>query len=137
MGRQMTNAIATESSSTAPDASSSHAHPNYLGVFVVLCGLTALSVAADVAGGSMGKMTIALVVLAVATAKALFVMLYFMHLKYEGAWKYALLAPTIILAAGIIVALAAEFGAHYYEMLPAFDLPALGNGAERTGLPGH
>ena len=97
-----------------------------------MCGLTGLSVVADLVGGGLGKMTIALVVLAVATAKALFVMLYFMHLKYEGSWKYALLAPTILLAAGIIVAFAAEFGAHYYEMLNAFD-----SGAERIGLPGH
>jgi cytochrome c oxidase subunit 4 len=103
-------------------------HANYMGVFYALCGLTALSVAADVLGGSFGKGTIALVVLLVATAKALFVMLYFMHLKFEGKWKYALLAPTIALAVGLVVTLGAEFGVHYYEMLDTFD-----TGAETVG----
>lgn len=130
---EMTNTLATNpSTGSAATDSSAHSHPNYLGVFYVLCGLTAVSVVADLAGGSLGKAMIALIVLAVASAKALFVMLYFMHLKYEGKWKYALLAPTIILAAGIIVALAAEFGAHYYEMLAPFE-----SGAERVDLPGH
>lgn len=103
-------------------------HANYMGVFYALCGLTALSVAADVLGGSLGKGTIALIVLLVATAKALFVMLYFMHLKFEGRWKYALLAPTVALAMGLVVTLGAEFGVHYYEMLDTFD-----SGAETVG----
>ena len=127
----MTDALPATSHAAASDAAT-HAHPNYMGVFYVLCGLTALSVVADVLGGSLGKLTIALVVLAVASAKALFVMLYFMHLRYEGKWKYALLAPTVVLAAGIIAALSAEFGAHYYEMLAW-----AGNGAELTNQPGH
>jgi cytochrome c oxidase subunit IV len=131
----MTDALPATAQDTAhPTASDAapHAHPNYMGVFYVLCGLTALSVVADLLGGSLGKLTIALVVLAVASAKALFVMLYFMHLRYEGKWKYALLAPTVVLAAGIIAALSAEFGAHYYEMLAW-----AGNGAELTNQPGH
>jgi cytochrome c oxidase subunit IV len=131
----MTETLPTSTHSVPPASTSdaaTHAHPNYMGVFYVLCGLTALSVVADVLGGSLGKLTIALVVLAVASAKALFVMLYFMHLRYEGKWKYALLAPTVVLAAGIIAALSAEFGAHYYEMLAW-----AGNGAEPTNQPGH
>ena len=57
------------------------------------------------------------IVLSVAVCKALCVMLIFMHLKFEGPWKYALLAPTITLAAGIIITLGAEFSVHYYDWL--------------------
>jgi cytochrome c oxidase subunit 4 len=53
-------------------------------------------------------------VLAVASAKALLVMIYFMHLKFEGRWKFVLLAPTIILALGLPLALLPDVGAHYY-----------------------
>jgi cytochrome c oxidase subunit 4 len=42
-------------------------------------------------------------------------MLYFMHLKFEGKWKFALLAPTIVLAITIIAALMPDIGAHYYD----------------------
>jgi cytochrome c oxidase subunit 4 len=59
------------------------------------------------------------VVLAVATAKALFVMGYFMHLKFEGPWKFVLLAPTIILAMAIPAALMPDIGSHYYD----YDVP--------------
>ena len=49
-------------------------------------------------------------VLSVATAKALFVMMYFMHLKFEGRWKYVLLSPTVILAIGLPLALLPDIG---------------------------
>ena len=54
-------------------------------------------------------------VLAVAVAKAQFVMRYFMHLKFEGRWKYLLLLPTAILAVGVPMALFPDIGAHYYD----------------------
>jgi cytochrome c oxidase subunit 4 len=57
---------------------------------------------------------VAFAVLAVAVAKAQFVMRYFMHLKFEGAWKYVLLLPTAILACGLPLALAPDIGLHYY-----------------------
>jgi cytochrome c oxidase subunit 4 len=59
---------------------------------------------------------LAAIVLAIATAKALSVMMYFMHLKFERAWKYLLLAPTFILAAGMMVALVPDIGRHYYTV---------------------
>lgn len=85
----------------------------YLAVFLVLCVCTALSVIADVVHFAPRPVTIA-VVMAVAVTKALCVMLYFMHLKFERAWKYLLLAPTIILAAAIPFALAPDIAMHYY-----------------------
>jgi hypothetical protein len=41
-------------------------------------------------------------------------MTIFMHLKFERAWKYLLLAPTFILAATIPFALTPDVGSSYY-----------------------
>ena len=91
---------------------------------------TALSFGADVlpikeAGsepepGQMAFSTpvIAVIVLAIAVAKATCVMLYFMHLKWERGWKYVLLAPTTILAIGFPIALMPDIGFHYYHQVP-------------------
>lgn len=91
-----------------------HAHPNYLGVFVALCVCTVLSVVFDVL--PWNRATVCVLVLAIAVAKAQFVMRYFMHLKFEGRWKYVLLLPTSILACGLPLALAPDIGLHYYTV---------------------
>lgn len=90
-------------------------HVNYLMIFMALCVATALSVVADVFRPD-NKIVLAVIVLAIATAKALFVMLFFMHLKFEGRWKYVLLAPTMILAMGLPLALLPDIGVHYYTV---------------------
>lgn len=88
-------------------------HVNYFVIFLALCVLTAISVVADVVDIRSAAAVI-VIVLAVATAKALFVMLYFMHLKFEGKWKFVLLAPTMILAIGLPMALLPDIGVQYY-----------------------
>jgi cytochrome c oxidase subunit 4 len=91
-----------------------HGHNvNYLVIFFVLCICTALSVVFDVLHFSK-PITIVLV-LAVACAKAMCVMMFFMHLKFEGNWKYVLLAPTTILAIGLPLALMPDIGVNYYK----------------------
>lgn len=85
----------------------------YFAVFIGLCVLTGVSVLADQLHFS-NKAVLRTIILAVATSKALCVMLYFMHLKFESAWKYLLLAPTFILAASLPFALAPDVGMHYY-----------------------
>jgi cytochrome c oxidase subunit 4 len=89
-----------------------HPHVNYLGIFIALCVCTALSVVFDALPAT--KRVIAVLVLAIAVAKAQFVMRYFMHLKFEGLWKYVLLLPTAILACGLPLALAPDIAMHYY-----------------------
>ena len=97
-------------------------HVNYLAVFIALCILTGLSVTFDVVeirgktifGIFNGTILLIFLVLGVAVAKALCVMAFFMHLKFEGRWKYVLLSPTIILAIGIPLALLPDIGLHYY-----------------------
>ena len=88
-------------------------HVNYLAVFCALCGFTALSVVFDVMSFDNHAITIVLV-MAVAVAKALCVMMFFMHLKFEGNWKFILLAPTTILAIGLPLALMPDVGVAYY-----------------------
>ena len=87
-----------------------------------------------------GESLLTFVVLAVATAKALFVMMYFMHLKFEGKWKYVLLAPTIVLAMAIPAALMPDIGSHYYDYdVPQTRAPIMSRkrpGTEPNRLPG-
>ncbi len=90
-------------------------HFNSFMIFIALCVCTALSVVFDLISIE-SKVVVAILVFSVAIAKALFVMTYFMHLKFEGKWKYVLLAPTVILALGIPLALLPDIGVHYYTV---------------------
>ena len=85
----------------------------YFMVFLALCGFTAISVVADVVH-LPSKVMLAAIVLSVAVCKALCVMMWFMHLKFERAWKYLLLAPTIILAFALPLSLRPDIGESYY-----------------------
>ena len=101
------------------DSHATHHHVKYWLVFVFLCIFTGISWLVDEAkkGGMFNSYVLLVaVVLAVASAKALFVMMYFMHLKFEGKWKYVLLAPTVILALGLPLALLPDVGVHYYTV---------------------
>lgn len=89
-----------------------HPHVNYLAIFIALCCCTVVSVVFDLV--PLNRRVVAVLVLAVAVAKAQYVMRYFMHLKFEGKWKFVLLLPTAILACGIPLALAPDIGLHYY-----------------------
>ncbi len=89
-----------------------HAKVHYFAVFLALCICTGISVALDLV--HLTPRLLVFLVLAVACAKALFVMTYFMHLKFEGRWKFIILAPTSILAVGLMTALAPDMAMHYY-----------------------
>lgn len=100
------------------------AHPaytKYTNIFYALCICTVLSIVFDIIDlrekdvlGLKGVILLAFLVLSVSCAKALFVLIYFMHLKFEGKWKYVLLSPTIILALGLTIAMTPDIGIHYY-----------------------
>lgn len=116
-------------------------HVNYLYVFVALCVFTGLSVLFDVVdikdahpAGLNGYVVLIVLVLAVAAAKALCVMMFFMHLKFEGNWKYVLLAPTTILALGLPLALLPDVGLHYYVLdVPQTNVVSHAHAAEEAG----
>jgi cytochrome c oxidase subunit 4 len=91
-----------------------HSHGKlYFSIFIALCALTLVSIAADLIHIPNRALLVG-IVFAVAVSKALCVMLIFMHLKFERAWKYMLLAPTLILASTIPFALTPDIGTHYY-----------------------
>ncbi len=99
----------------------SHSYVKYSSIFFALCICTVLSIVFDFIDlreknllGLNGVVLLSLVVLSIACAKALFVMIYFMHLKFEGRWKYVLLSPTLILAMGLTIAMTPDIGIHYY-----------------------
>lgn len=101
----------------------SHEHADHSGayraVFGTLIVCTLLSWGLDElrnVGIELGRWVLGISVLAVATVKALCVMAIFMHLKFERAWKYVLLAPTVILAIGLPLALLPDVGVHYYDV---------------------
>ncbi|MDA0835083.1 MAG: cytochrome C oxidase subunit IV family protein [Planctomycetota bacterium] len=104
-----------------------NSHVNYLAVFIALCVFTGISVLTDLVH-IPNKAVLAVIVLAVASAKALCVMAFFMHLKFEGRWKYVLLAPTTILAIGLPLALLPDVGVHYYMI----DVPQVEAGETET-----
>ncbi|MAT14016.1 MAG: oxidase [Planctomyces sp.] len=85
----------------------------YLSIFVVLCVCTAVSWLVDELRFENTTLLV-VTVLAIASLKAGFVMLYFMHLKFEENWKYAILVPTIILAIGLPLTLLPDIGLQYY-----------------------
>ena len=101
----------------------SHDRPKYKLIFGALCLFTLISILADWKEVTHLPYRVkVVVVLAVATCKALCVMSWFMHLKFERAWKYVLLAPTTILALGLPLALLPDIGEHYYtQEVPQLD----------------
>jgi cytochrome c oxidase subunit IV len=112
----MHDSHATPAPGHEPDSHHAYAehapHVNYLLIFILLCGCTVLSAVFDLL--PWNRRLVAVLVLAVAVAKAQYVMRYFMHLKFEGKWKFVLLLPTAILACGVPLALAPDIGLHYY-----------------------
>ena len=51
-----------------------------------------------------------MMMMAIAVSKASLVMLFFMHLKWEAAWKYVLTIPSMIMAVFLMVALIPDVG---------------------------
>ncbi|MFH5804140.1 cytochrome C oxidase subunit IV family protein [Alienimonas sp. DA493] len=133
----MTDAPATAAAPAAAPAEPADAHPhaNYLAVFGVLCGLTLISAGFDLLPNPP-KLVLAALVFGVATAKAYCVMAWFMHLKFEGGWKYIVLVPTSLLGLGLVLALLPDIGIHYYtvEADPTDAVPALAENEDGPGL---
>jgi cytochrome c oxidase subunit 4 len=87
-----------------PAAAHEHPHVNYMKIFWTLLVLTvaeyfyAMLTQDSFVLLVLGLMTLALV-------KASLVGLYFMHVKFEGKWVYALIVPACVLAVLLVMAL--------------------------------
>jgi len=92
-------------------AAHDHAHSgslgSYIAVFVALSVFTLVSFAANwmVQKGSMTTTTAFVIILGVATIKAVLVAMIFMHLKWDWKRLYFMIAPAFILAPFLIMAL--------------------------------
>ncbi|QDT17686.1 cytochrome C oxidase subunit IV family protein [Alienimonas californiensis] len=116
------------------ETADAHPHANYLAVFGALCALTLVSVGFDLLPNPP-KLVLAALVFGVAIAKAYCVMAWFMHLKFEGAWKYIVLVPTSLLGLGLVLALLPDIGIHYYTV-EADPTDAVASLAENEDGPG-
>lgn len=91
----------------------------YISVFIALCVLTGISFAVANSQALMANPAVGWsLMMAVSAGKALLVVLFFMHLKYEANWKYVLTIPTLGMAAFLVIALGPDIGArtaHYSE----------------------
>jgi cytochrome c oxidase subunit 4 len=118
------------------DEHDSH-HVNYTAIFGVLCVLTVLSIIADLTKSRLGAVALASVVMGVAVFKATCVLLYFMHIRFEGPWKYILLAPTTVLAMALPFTLAPDISFHYYTVQVPQTLEVYPSEEDVQGPGGH
>lgn len=91
----------------------------YVYVFLALCALTTMSFLTytdywrnhfDIRAGW-------LLMMAVSCSKAMLVILFFMHVKYEANWKYVLTIPASIMSIFLILALVPDVGLRNREAL--------------------
>ena len=91
----------------------------YIYVFIALCLLTTVSFLTytdfwrnhfDVRAGWF-------LMMAVSCCKAMLVILFFMHVKYEANWKYVLTIPTSIMSVFLVLALVPDVGLRNREAI--------------------
>ena len=84
--------------------------PFFLAVFVMLCVLTGVSFWIANSHLMQTPTTGWAAMVAVSVAKALLVILFFMHLWWEGKWKYVLTLPAMILGVVLVLLLVPDIG---------------------------
>jgi cytochrome c oxidase subunit IV len=84
----------------------------YVVVFIILCVLTAISFAVgnsqslrENSPGAMWAM-----MMAVSCAKAMLVILFFMHIMWEANWKYVLTIPATMMSLFLLLMLVPDIG---------------------------
>ena len=104
----------------------------YMGVFFGLCILTLFSFLTnfDFWNENVDKNISRAFMMAVSCTKAMLVIMFFMHLKWEANWKWVLTAPVIVMSALLIFALVPDVGlrmryASQDRMIYAAERPAL------------
>jgi cytochrome c oxidase subunit 4 len=111
------------STSHGMDAHGEHGHHAHLGlyiyVFVALCVLTGASffTYSDAWPFHHQPAVGWAFMMAVSCTKALLVIMFFMHVKYEKSWKYVLTIPTAMMAVFLVLMLIPDIGmrTHHYS----------------------
>jgi cytochrome c oxidase subunit 4 len=97
-----------------------HGVAKYLYVFAALCVLTTMSFLtySDYWPKSLQDDHVRwLFMMAVSCCKAMLVVLFFMHVKYEANWKYVLTIPASIMAIFLALALIPDVGRRFHHGL--------------------
>lgn len=88
----------------------------YVAVFLSLCILTAMSFMIGNSEAIMSTPSVGWTgMLAVSCAKAMLVILFFMHLKWEANWKYVLTIPASMMSVFLLVMLVPDIGWRTYK----------------------
>lgn len=82
----------------------------YIAVFIALCVLSSASFFTVSDAWPFSKHVAWAFMMAVSCGKALLVVLFFMHVKYEASWKYVLTIPASIMAIFLGLALVPDIG---------------------------
>ena len=82
-----------------------HHHVNYVAIFLLLVVLTIITVGVAFVPQIKSEIAKVLVALTIASIKASFVVLFFMHLKFEGKLIYLILLVPVLLTIIMIMAL--------------------------------
>lgn len=103
----------------------------FLAVFVALCVLTTMSFLTyfDFWRNHVPTEISRAFMMAVSCTKAMLVIMFFMHLKWEANWKWVLTVPASIMSALLILALIPDIGLRMHfasrqRMIHAAELPA-------------
>lgn len=91
----------------------------YVVVFGLLCGLTAISFYVGNAEWIMSTPSIGwAAMMAVSCGKAMLVIMFFMHLKWEANWKYVLTVPASVMSVFLVLMLIPDIGrrTNYYNL---------------------
>lgn len=103
----------------SPDAHShdDHSHDDhkshtglYLTVTVTLCVLTLCSFLTTSDMWKFSDVAARIFMMAVSCCKAMLVILFFMHLKYEANWKYVLTIPAAMMSLFLVLMLVPDVG---------------------------
>ncbi len=103
----------------------------YIFVFVALCVLTTMSFLtySDLWRQHVPVEISRAFMMAVSCTKAMLVIMFFMHLKWEANWKWVLTVPASVMAALLIFALVPDVGlrmrhASHHRLIHAAEKPA-------------
>src|SRR3954452_13734911 len=96
-----------------------HHKVNYVGIFILLCLLTIVTVAVAFVHIERESIKV-LVALTIASIKGAAVAMFFMHLKFEGKLIYLILLVPVFLAIVLVIALIPDVvhGLPFYSMTP-------------------
>ena len=116
----------------------------YIGVFITLCVLTTFSFLTyfDFWRNNVPVNVSRAFMMAVSCTKAMLVIMFFMHLKWEANWKWVLTVPASIMSALLIFALVPDVGlrmrhASQERMIYAAERPAEDAQAADHDQEGH